>query len=62
MRALISATLSKAGGAVFTLLLVVYLGQMTGSRDSGYFYFTLAVVVMLAVGGVVSAGGWLIMV
>jgi O-antigen/teichoic acid export membrane protein len=48
MRALISATLSKAGGAVFTLLLVVYLGQMTGSRDSGYFYFTLALVVMLS--------------
>jgi O-antigen/teichoic acid export membrane protein len=48
MRTLISAILSKAGGAVFTLLLVVYLGQTTGSRDSGYFYFTLAVVVMLS--------------
>lgn len=48
MRALISATLSKAGGAVFTLLLVAYLGQTTGARDSGYFYFTLALVVMLS--------------
>lgn len=48
MKALLSAILSKAGGAVFTLLLVVYLGQTTGSRDSGYFYFTLALVVMLS--------------
>ncbi|MDD2701326.1 MAG: oligosaccharide flippase family protein [Sideroxydans sp.] len=48
MMTLLSAILSKAGGAMFTLLLVAYLGQSIGSRGSGYFYFTLALVVMLS--------------
>jgi len=48
MQALISAILSKAGGAMFTLALVIYLGHTTGSEASGYFYFTLAVAVMLS--------------
>ncbi|MBI5889613.1 MAG: oligosaccharide flippase family protein [Nitrosomonadales bacterium] len=48
MKTLISAILSKAGGSLFTLALVVYLGQAIGSRASGYFYFTLAVAVMLS--------------
>jgi O-antigen/teichoic acid export membrane protein len=48
MQALINAIISKAGGALFTLLLVVYLGQTLGSEASGYFYFTLAVAVMLS--------------
>jgi len=48
MKALLSAILSKAGGAVFTLALVVYLGHAIGSEASGYFYFTLAVAVMLS--------------
>jgi O-antigen/teichoic acid export membrane protein len=48
MKTLISAILSKAGGSLFTLVLVVYLGHETGSRASGYFYFTLAVAVMLS--------------
>lgn len=48
MHALINAIISKAGGALFTLLLVVYLGQTLGSEASGYFYFTLAVAMMLS--------------
>jgi O-antigen/teichoic acid export membrane protein len=46
MQALIGAILSKAGGSMFALALVVYLGQTTGSEASGYFYFTLAITVM----------------
>lgn len=48
MKALISAIVSKAGGAMFTLALVVYLGQTIGSEASGYFYFTLTVAMMLS--------------
>jgi len=48
MKPLISAILSKAGGSMFTLLLVVYLAHATGAEASGYFYFTLAVAVMLS--------------
>jgi O-antigen/teichoic acid export membrane protein len=48
MKALLSAILSKAGGAVFTLALVAYLGHAIGPEASGYFYFTLAVAVMLS--------------
>jgi O-antigen/teichoic acid export membrane protein len=48
MKALISAIISKASGSIFTLALVVYLGHAIGSQDSGYFYFTLAVSVMLS--------------
>lgn len=48
MKSLISAILSKAGGSVFTLALVVYLGHAIGPEASGYFYFTLAVTVMLS--------------
>jgi hypothetical protein len=35
MKALLSAILSKAGGAVFTLALVAYLGHAIGSEASG---------------------------
>jgi O-antigen/teichoic acid export membrane protein len=48
MKSLISAILSKAGGSLFALVLVVYLGHTTGSEASGQFYFTLAVAVMLS--------------
>ena len=48
MRALINAILSKAGGAMFTLALVAYLGRTIGSEASGYFYFTLAVAMILS--------------
>ncbi|HLP97413.1 MAG TPA: hypothetical protein VK149_03100 [Sideroxyarcus sp.] len=48
MQALLSAILSKASGAMFTLALVVYLSHAVGSEASGYFYFTLAVAVMLS--------------
>lgn len=48
MKALLSAILSKAGGAVFSLALVAYLGHAIGPEASGYFYFTLAVAVMLS--------------
>lgn len=48
MNALVNAILSKAGGAVFTLALVAYLGHAIGPEASGYFYFTLAVAVMLS--------------
>lgn len=48
MRSLINAILSKAGGAMFTLALVAYLGRTIGSEASGYFYFTLAVAMMLS--------------
>ncbi|HZW25959.1 MAG TPA: oligosaccharide flippase family protein [Gallionella sp.] len=43
MKALIGAILSKAGGSVFALALVFYLGHTIGSEASGYFYFTLSV-------------------
>jgi O-antigen/teichoic acid export membrane protein len=48
MKILISAIISKAGGSVFTLALVVYLGHAVGPQASGYFYFTLAVSVILS--------------
>lgn len=48
MHALLNAILSKAGGAMFALALVAYLGKTLGSEGSGYFYFTLAVAVMLS--------------
>src|SRR5512145_692767 len=48
MKALLSAILSKAGGALFTLALVAYLGHAIDPEASGYFYFTLAVAVMLS--------------
>lgn len=48
MKALLSAILSKAGGAVFTLALVAYLGHSIGPEASGHFYYTLAVAMMLS--------------
>lgn len=48
MKALISAIFSKAGGSVFTLALVFYLGHEIGSEASGHFYFTLAVAMILS--------------
>ncbi len=48
MHALLNAILSKAGGALFALALVVYLGQASGTEVSGHFYYTLAVAVMLS--------------
>lgn len=48
VKMLISAIISKASGSIFTLTLVVYLGHKIGSQASGYFYFTLAVSVMLS--------------
>ncbi|MCK9199933.1 MAG: oligosaccharide flippase family protein [Gallionella sp.] len=48
MKTLVNAILSKAGGALFTLALVAYLGHAIGPEASGYFYFTLAVAVMLS--------------
>jgi O-antigen/teichoic acid export membrane protein len=48
MQALFNAILSKAGGALFALALVVYLGQASGTEVSGHFYYTLAVAVMLS--------------
>jgi O-antigen/teichoic acid export membrane protein len=48
MNTLIAAIFSKAGGSVFTLALVVYLAQAIGPQASGYFYFTLAVAMMLS--------------
>jgi len=48
MKSLIGAIFSKAGGSVFTLALVLYLGHTIGSDASGYFYFTLAVAMILS--------------
>lgn len=48
MKTLAGAIFSKAGGSVFTLALVVYLAQAIGPQASGYFYFTLAVAMMLS--------------
>jgi O-antigen/teichoic acid export membrane protein len=48
MKTLIAAIFSKAGGSVFTLALVVYLAQTIGPQASGYFYFTLAVAMILS--------------
>jgi len=48
MNTLIAAIFSKAGGSVFTLALVLYLAQAIGPQASGYFYFTLAVAMMLS--------------
>ncbi|HEY0666330.1 MAG TPA: oligosaccharide flippase family protein [Gallionella sp.] len=48
MKALFGAILSKAGGALFSLALVAYLGHAIGPAASGHFYFTLTVAVMLS--------------
>lgn len=46
MKSLVAAILSKAGGSVFALALVFYLGHTIGAEASGHFYFTLAVAMM----------------
>lgn len=48
MKTLLSAIISKAGGSIFTLALVVYLGHAIGLQASGYFYYTIAVSVILS--------------
>lgn len=48
MKSLINAIISKASGSIFTLALVAYLGHAIGPQGSGYFYFTLAVSVILS--------------
>lgn len=48
MQALFNAVFAKAGGAMFTLALVAYLGRVIGTEGSGYFYFTLAIAMILS--------------
>ena len=48
VKILLSAIVSKASGSVFTLALVAYLGHAIGLQASGYFYYTLAVSVVLS--------------